>query len=167
VKLSRQSFFYFLTERKIASHTDNLLLRMLLWPHPKIPDDDFIKTENREQLLAEGRQALSQFDFVGLIEDEDLPQRMGRFLGTDIAMYRANETVEVASALQPALSDELDERTLSALYDRSYIDDVLWKDVAATIYREYAPEFIAERSFLRTLFHYANIGIARLTRASR
>ena len=163
VKISRRPFLQFLTEPKIASHTDNLLLRMLLWPHAKIPDAEFISAESDRELLDAGRDALNSFNFVGAIEEPSLERRLGEFLGAELSMPRLNETSALPPALRPVLLDEIDAPTLTVLLDRCRLDAVLWSEVVAPLCAPYAPAIVGERAVLRALFRYADLGIARLT----
>jgi hypothetical protein len=159
VKIARRPFLHFLTEPKVASHTDNLLLRMLLWPHPKIPGNAFLPPENDAELLAAARSALNSFDFVGMVEDPSLHTRLGQFLGVEIEMSRANETIIMDSDITPLLAEELSDSALYMLYERSRLDAVLWGDVIGSFAGNYSSKVVTERIFLNTLLRYISKGV--------
>jgi len=159
VKIARQPFLNFLTDPRIASHTDNLFLRMLLWPHPKILGGSFLPPETDAELLAAARNALGSFDFVGTIEDPALHTRLGQFLGIEIKMSRANETIIIDPDIKPILDEELNDSTLSAIYDRSRLDAVLWDDVVGNTLNGASSKIVTERIFLNTLLRYIAKGV--------
>src|SRR6185437_1118360 len=53
VRLARRPLIEFLNHPEAACHTDNKYVRMLLWPHPLIPDDGFIDEASGERLVCE------------------------------------------------------------------------------------------------------------------
>jgi hypothetical protein len=163
VKISRQPLRQFLTSPEIACQTDNLLVRMLLWPHAGIADDAFISPESDEVLLEAGRRALRSFDFVGTVEDPFLERRMGGFLGTKFVLPRVNETRSLSADLRPVLTDELDEMALAALDARCRLDAVLWSEIVQPHCLPATPQSVSERGLLRSLFRYVDTGVARLS----
>jgi hypothetical protein len=150
-RLGRVPLYEFLSAPEIACQTDNIALRMLLWPHPLIPDGDFIPPESDDELLAEARRALETLDFFGAVEDLQLDNRLSTFLGVSLSRRLVNET---RAPLQPALAEELTEATLEAVGARSRLDSVLWSDTVRHVRPERSVLAIAERSFLGTLFRY-------------
>ena len=58
---AHRSLLEFLTSAQIACQTDNVAVRMLLWPHPLIPDDDFTREENDEVLIELALASLEAF----------------------------------------------------------------------------------------------------------
>jgi hypothetical protein len=52
VRLARQPLAQFLGNATLACQIDNLRTRMLLWPHPNIPDNSFIDERDDEVLIS-------------------------------------------------------------------------------------------------------------------
>src|SRR6185437_15723452 len=63
VRLARRPLLEFLNHPEAACHTDNKYVRMLLWPHPLIPDDGFIDEASDERLVCEAAARLRAFEF--------------------------------------------------------------------------------------------------------
>lgn len=165
--LGRGTLRAFLTDRRIACQTDNLCTRMLVWPHPRLPDTDFIPPEADEALLDAARQALERLDFVGCVEDPALAARLGTFIGADVAIDRRNDTQVSTAAPVPALADELDPATLALLGKRSRLDAVLWRSVVRKFNLVPAAEPLAEVGLLHQSLRYVGSGAAYASRAHR
>jgi hypothetical protein len=73
--LSRLDFPDFLAHAQIACIADNLLVRMLLSPHPLIPLAGFIDPQHDSALIAAARSALARFHHVGIAENPSLSER--------------------------------------------------------------------------------------------
>jgi hypothetical protein len=82
VRMSRQPLVDFLSASSLACQTDNLMLRMLLWPHPLITADHFINPVHDHRLLRDAMMRLRNFDFVDVLEDGALVDNLQRWLGT-------------------------------------------------------------------------------------
>ena len=59
IRLTRQPFIEFLNRPEAACQTDNVYVRMLLWPHPLIPDDGFIDSASDGRLASEAAERLN------------------------------------------------------------------------------------------------------------
>lgn len=121
----------FLANPLLATQTDNVLVRLLLAPHPLVPAEGFIPPAADRLLLPAARSALAGFDFVGLVEDRALEARLGRFLGRAVRLGRHNVTKPLPAARQPVLEQEMTPATLDLLERRSRLDRELWRGVAA------------------------------------
>lgn len=158
--VARDTLSHFLTDPRIACQTDNLCLRMLVWPHPRLPDADFIPPEADDELLDAAHRALKRLDFVGCVEDPALATRLAKFIGADIVIDHENATQKSPSAPIPVLGEELDSSTLALLGSRSRLDAVLWKRVVHTLGLGNSAESLAEASLLNQCVRYVGTGAA-------
>jgi hypothetical protein len=130
VRLACAPLGAFLSTPEAACQTDNQVTRMLLWPHPMIPDGGFIDERHDSALLRAAFARLSLFDFVGLVEDEQLVARLTGWLGTTLEIKRLNETAPLPSGAYLPLHEELDSDTNRLLERRTRLDLQLWLRVA-------------------------------------
>jgi len=156
VREARRPLKAFLSEPRIAAQTDNMALRMLLWPHPQIPAAGFIDPAHDALLLRAARQRLEKFDFVAVMEAPDLVAELQAYLGTAASYARLNETGDMPAELKTPLAAELDTQTVQLLEARSRLDLALWEDVAGP------RAHIRQQTILQ---HVARIG-AIMTRSS-
>ncbi len=121
----------FLDEPLLACNTDNVALRLLLWPHPLVPGDHFIALDNDEQLLSEALDRLNDFDFVDIVENDRLAWNLRQWLGRESFSYeRLNETANIPLEFRSPLYRELTLDALLLLGARSRLDLKLWASVA-------------------------------------
>jgi hypothetical protein len=92
IRLTRQPLIEFLNHPEAACQTDNVYVRMLLWPHPLIPDDGFIDSASDGRLASEAARRLKTFDFADVIENPHLEDNVRAFLTRPFVYRRANET---------------------------------------------------------------------------
>jgi len=130
VRQARLPLKAFLGEPRVAAQTDNMTLRMLLWPHPHIPAGGFIDPAQDAILLRAARQRLAKFDFAGVMEAPDFLADLQAYLGTAVRYARLNETGDMPAELQTPFAAELDAETVQLLAARSRLDLALWEDVA-------------------------------------
>ena len=130
VTLARQPLETFLRETSLACQTDNLTLRMLLWPHPLIQGDQFIDPAFDRQLVDEAATRLDSFDFVDVVEDAALTHRLWAWLGHSVVYRRHNETRAIPQQWRSALHRELTPEAYDLLDARSRLDLLLWHEVA-------------------------------------
>ena len=136
----------FLCTRQIACVIDNVTLRMLLWPHPLIPEDDFIDPKHDSDLLAEALRTLEQFSYVNIIEAPDtelslnawLKENYGRSFWASVqSALRQDESIRKNPSKVPAvkmnvpLSIQLQNIENNAMNERIRLDDQLWHKIAA------------------------------------
>ncbi len=130
VRVARRPLKEFLSEPRVAAQTDNMTLRMLLWPHTQIPAAGFIDPANDALLLRAARQRLDDFDFTAIMEAPDLVAKVQAYLGRTVHYAHLNETGDMPAGLQTPFAAELDAETVHLLAGRSRLDLALWADVA-------------------------------------
>ena len=163
IKLARQTLGSYLTDPRVAASTDNLVVRMLLWPDRLVPDHGFIAREMDEVVLDAARKALNTLDFVGLMEDSDLDERLSEFLGLPFKRERINETVQIRPELRPDFSSELSEHAFAALRARTRLDAVLWAEVLQSVTPGRDPRTVGEQVLLAVLLRYVGSGVAKIS----
>jgi hypothetical protein len=132
LKLAYRSFHEFLTAPKLAAHTDNVVARMLLWPHKLIPTEGFIPPRHDKEILEIARDRLKRIGHINILENDDLHTDIGRWLGRPIAPKRMKITPPTRT-LHTDLQHQLNPQTLKAWAARSRIDKILWREAAGTI----------------------------------
>ncbi len=146
----------FLQRPDVAAQTDNIALRMLLWPHPAIPPGDFIAPEQDAALLAAARARLHGFAFADVIENPALTAALSAWCGADIAYPLVNETPAVPDLARADLERQLTPAATDLLHARTRLDAALWAALAARHAPGAAAARLAEGVFAR--------GVARFTR---
>ncbi len=127
LKLARLPLQAFLSHPEIACQTDNIITRMLVWPHPLIPDDQFIDPANDAALLAIASESLQQFGFAGLTERKAAGYReLSDWLGFRLDVPSLNPARKMRRALRSQMNVELTDGTLRLLAERSRLDNKLW-----------------------------------------
>jgi hypothetical protein len=129
VQKSRQPMSAFLIDSKLACQTDNLMLRMLLWPHPLFPQDQFIDPANDACLLREAITNLDQFDFADVVENGTFKDRLQCWLGRPFTYDRVNETKPIPQRFRSPLHSELTQEAVDLLEARSRLDFHLWAEI--------------------------------------
>jgi len=130
--IAHQRFGDFLGNPKIACQTDNLIVRMLLWPHPRIPDDAFIESHDEQRLESEALDRLRQFSHLNIVENPSLAADLSAWLGAPVRIPVSNQTPQVAAWLTIRLDDELSAETWRLWRQRTRLDRRLWLHVAST-----------------------------------
>jgi hypothetical protein len=129
VQKSRQPLVDFLKDPILACQTDNLALRMLLWPHPLLPAGRFIDPATDARLLHEAMAHLDEFDFVDIAENAAFENRLQSWLGRSFGYARVNETRPIPSQFRAPLHRELTSEALELLDSRSRLDLHLWTKI--------------------------------------
>lgn len=124
--LSRGTLSEFLSEPSIACQTDNVAVRMLLWPSPLIPDDDFIAPEHDEELLRQAMEMLDRFAMVGIYEDRNSTALFESFLGTKLQIKKENETAGISSRSATPLAGEMNDYAMGLVMSRCRLDFKIW-----------------------------------------
>jgi len=127
------SFADFLTAPAAACQTDNVALRMLLWPHALIPADDFIQAAHDEALLAQADRRLAGLACVNVVENPALEQDMAAWLRRDFAMRRLKVTQGVPPALRADLAAELSQAARRLWQARTRLDRRLWESACRRV----------------------------------
>jgi hypothetical protein len=154
LRLAREPLVEFLNHPQAACQTDNIAVRMLLWPHPLIPEDGFIDSASDERLASEAAARLKTFDFVDVIENPRLGENVRAFLARPFVHRRVNENL-VPSKLRVPLEEELTGEALLLVEHRSRLDRELWRGVAAERIAGADPTALSDDTFRRTVTRYA------------
>lgn len=164
--LARRSLAKFISAPAIACHTDNLMTRMLLWPHDRIPPAGFIAPQDDAMLIDAARAAIDRFAFVDVLENPAMHDRLIQFLrhayGQTIwsrlerLIYARrgaprNEAAPPTPGARQAMADELTGRCHDLLDQRSRLDRHLWRHIAARALPQADLDTLAETSYRRTV----------------
>ncbi len=114
-----------LTDPILAAQFDNMALRLLLAPHPLIPQAGFISPRHDSALLTEAQARLAHLTFLGTVEMPDLPATLGRRLGLDLHIPVQNQTPAMPPDQRGDLSAEL-AACAPHLAERARLDNQLW-----------------------------------------
>ncbi len=126
VRRAREPLEGFLSCKNVACHTDNLSIRMLLWPHPLIPEDDFIDCRFDDALMHEAIVALRQFAFADIVENPRMLSNLEDWLGRPVPYPVINETSHIPLSLQRPLHSEFTPEALTLMETRTRLDLRLW-----------------------------------------
>lgn len=169
IATARSDFADFLCVRQIACVTDNVILRMLLWPHPLIPDDNFIDPEHDDMLIAEARLMLDQFCHTDIIEAPDAEKRLniwltknyGRSFWAEFQNFvRRGEPIMKNSSNIPVvkmsipLSIQLKNFAGQLMRDRVRLDDMLWNDISKRYFTDQEAKIIYAKSLAGAIARY-------------
>jgi hypothetical protein len=155
VARSRGPLREFLSNSEIASQTDNLYVRMLLWPEPLIPGDAFIDEHNDGQLLAQAVARLEEFAFVDLVENPALENRIRTWLDRPFALRFLNETPPLPEGRRTRLHEELSDEVFDLLDRRTRLDVKLWQAVASRSFSPTESESLRRRTLMLNIARYA------------
>ncbi len=132
LKLARLPLHDFLLHPDVACQTDNIMTRMLVWPHRLIPDNGFIDPADDAALLAIAAENLQACGFAGMIErGPPVYREFAGWLGIKLDLPTLNPARKMRRAARTQLSTELSPATLALLEARSRIDTRLWRTLAA------------------------------------
>jgi hypothetical protein len=157
VALSYRSLLEFLSHPEAVSATDNCTVRMLLWPHPLIPQGRPINEVHDGQLLREAMKKIDQLAFYDLVENPRLSQNLADWFGRPIAYGRTNQTDSMPRERRVQLAEMLTPDTLRQLDRCSRLDRMLWD---ATVERRIpgaVPSRLADETFQRTINRHNEI----------
>jgi hypothetical protein len=157
VRLARLPLVEFLNHPEAACHTDNKYIRMLLWPHPLIPDDGFIDKASDERLACEAAARLKAFDFADVVENPRLEDNVRAFLDRPFVYRRMNETPPMPLERRAPLVEELSREALLLVEHRSRLDRELWRALAAERVAEADPTALGDDTFRRTVTRHAEL----------
>ncbi|MBU9152855.1 hypothetical protein KTD07_26910 [Burkholderia multivorans] len=155
VAISRGSLRSFLTDARIACQTDNIVLRMLLWPHPDLDDGDFIPPGRDEALVDEALRRLDSFAYSDVIENDEFDTHLQAWLGSAMTVSHLNETARVPDTLRLRLDRELDAETFDLLDQRCRLDTQLWRALAQCRIRGVNIETLQRRTIARGIARYS------------
>jgi hypothetical protein len=160
LRQARNSLSEFLTCRDVACQVDNLSVRMLLWPHRLIPDDDFIATRDDDVLLGEAISRLERFAYADLVENPDLRTKLESWLGRSFIYTRTNETTPVPKPFKTSLHEELSPKALDMLEAHGRLDLKLWMTLARERVPHLKAEILRERTLIGNVARHAWLMLA-------
>jgi hypothetical protein len=156
LRLARQPLAEFLRHPDAAHQIDNIAVRMLLWPHPLIVDNDFIDDASDERLINEAMERLKAFDFTDFIENPQFENNVRNFLARPFAYRRVNETI-VPSEFRFSLKEELTAEALFLIERRSRLDRKLWSAVADERITGSDSAALSDTIFCRAVSRYSEL----------
>ncbi len=134
LKLARLPLLDFLSRPEIACQTDNIMARMLVWPHQLLPDEQFIDPANDEALLTMALENLENCDFAGITERGSAVYReFSGWLGTKLELPTLNPAQKMRRSARTKLNTELTPATLDLLQARVRLDNKIWNRLATRI----------------------------------
>ena len=139
------------------SFTDNLALRMLLRPHPLIPEDHPIDERNDDVLVKEALGRLQTFNFVDIVENPRLVANFARCLGDSVTPIVLNKTDIALIKLKTSLEHELTHEVFKLLRSRTRLDLQLWEFVARNRLSEGELKALRFRSVRRSINKYRRL----------
>ncbi len=129
--LANGSLEAFLGHPAVACQIDNVATRLLLWPHPLIPDDGPIDPVH-DALLAEAAwRNLAALDFADAIEALGFTERLGGFLDVGVALEPHNVSPPLQAVLRTGAAAELTAGAQALLQARTRLDRILWRRLVA------------------------------------
>lgn len=129
-RLARNPLIDFLSYPEVAHQTDNVTVRMLLWPHSLIQPGRFIDVAADAQLVAEAAARLKAFTFTDVVENPSLEDNIRDLLARPFVYRRVNETISMPTERRTPLREQLTAETVRLLEHRSRLDRELWLAVA-------------------------------------
>ncbi len=157
VRVAHKPFADFLSDRNVASNTDNMTVRMLLWPNPDIPDDDFIDRRADRDLVNAAITRLETFAFADVLENPHLLTNLRTWLGRAFDYGRMNETARLPQALRSRLAEEFTERAFDLLDARTRLDREVWLALARDQVGHKGAETLAERAIIRNIARHSTL----------
>lgn len=157
VKQARRPFRDFLSCEAVACHTDNLIVRMLLWPHRLISDEHFIDSHHDETIVYDALGQLSQFGFADVIENPRMLDNLHAWLHRRVICPRINETTDMPGPLRRYLESELTNEAITLMEARSRLDARLWALLAGSRIPGMDPETLRQGVVLRDVARYARL----------
>jgi hypothetical protein len=151
---AREPLIDFLSRRDCASNTDNVHVRMLLWPHRLIPNGDFIDERDDGTLTSEAVARLKQFAYVDVLENPRVEANLQVWLGRPFKHASRNETRPVPAPLKTPLHKELTPDAFDLLHIRSRLDLKLWT-ILAQERVSLEPKVLRERTLMRNVARYS------------
>jgi hypothetical protein len=162
----------FLQMKNLACVTDNLILRMLLWPHPLIPADNFINPSFDDTLLHDAMLVLNSFSYINIMEAPKQNERLAYWLfniyglsfwsklSARISETRPSNTNEAKAPIlktKTRLSDQISGLAGTLMRDRNRLDSLLWNSVAKKNFPGVNPAELSESLFFSNVNRYEKL----------
>lgn len=157
VRLSHGSLAEFLDAPQVACVTDNILLRMLLWPHPLIPDGAFIAPGHDAALMLAARERLAQLAYADVIENPDFLADFTHWLQRPLDYGEKNVTAYLPASRTVAMHQELNDQTMKLLDARTRLDLRLWQLTAQQHVRKGTIEDLRMASVARSIARHSRL----------
>jgi hypothetical protein len=156
VRRARNPLTEYLTDPSVAAHTDNVMLRFLVWPHPLIRPDRFILARHQTELLELARDSLRRLSHVDTIESPAFTTDLSTWLGAEVRLTQHNQSPAIPLELRPDLTLELRGPGRDLLAERTQLDQMLWTDTFTTRSPDMAAADVADAAFERTVARYSS-----------
>jgi hypothetical protein len=157
VHKARRPLIDFLSDKELACPTDNLYVRMLLWPNNLLPDNDFIDKRHDKAIIRLATERLKQFSYVDVIENPSFQANLRAWLGRPFVYSWENETKPIPRLLSSRLHAELTPATLDLLRARTRLDLGLWTTLVRQRVSQVGAETLREFILLRNVARYSSI----------
>jgi len=157
VTLSHRSLSEFLSCDKTACLTDNIFVRMLLWPHPLISPGLPIDERYDFLLISEAVERLETMAFYDVIENPAFVSNFSDWLGFPFVYDKINETTWVPVERRLSLRHILTAEAFRLLEKNSRLDRILWDTVVAERIRGTTQTQLADETFRQTIHRHEQI----------
>jgi hypothetical protein len=157
VRRAREPLVDFLSGTDIACHTDNLSIRMLVWPHRLVPEDAFIDCCDDDVLVNEAIVALQQFAFADVIENANMQTNLESWLGRPVPYSTINETPRIPLQLQRPLHSELTAEALDLMEQRTRLERRVWAWLASERITGASVETLRQRTIMCNVARQATL----------
>jgi hypothetical protein len=165
MRAARSDLLDYIDNREVAAHVDNVIVRLLLWPHDLIPDDDFIDPIHDAQLFEEAVAMLDTFEYVRVVEDPDYVTDLDEWLGRPLTIPRLQQVNGLPQPDTPDLAAEVSGSGADRLRWRTRLDERLWSHVAARAFASDQLDEVRERAYQDAVDRYSAM-VARPVRQS-
>ena len=129
-RLAQLTLSAYCREPAIAHQADNLVTRLVLGPHPLIPNDAHIDSGDVDAVAGEACRRLDELGYVDVLErGDDVYRDLETWFGSPLDRQRLNET-DLAFGPPVDLADLADPKTLALVHDRNASDLQIWLHVA-------------------------------------
>jgi hypothetical protein len=155
MRAARSNLVDYISNPLVAAHVDNGIVRLLLWPHDLIPNDDFIDPAYDDELFEEAVAMLDTFEYVGIVEAPDWVTGFGEWLGRPITLPRLNEVGVRGQPDSLDLAAEVSCDAADILRWRTRIDERLWRHLAARVFPAAEVDEVAERAYRKAVERYS------------
>jgi hypothetical protein len=154
LRAARKPLPEYLSQPQLAPHMDNHITRFLVWPHPALPEADFIDPGDDDELCAAALERLDRYSFVGCVENPELASDLGRWLGRELVMTRPPDLPPMHRTRRPDVNAEL-AAARDMLDARCRIDARVWRHVVRRTMPAVDPAALADRVLAESLRSYA------------
>jgi hypothetical protein len=154
---ARGSIARFLSCSSLACQLDNIVVRMLLWPHPLIPDGEFIDPRDDEILFGAALSRLAQLAYCDIIENPAFQRDIGSWLGRTFTYGKVNETVCIPAERSTQLHEEFTTESMVLVDSLTRLDVRLWMALATERVSGVAAEALRRHTLVRNTARQARL----------